>query len=187
MFSTLFVLSAHHVTVTVEEEILLDLRGVGWQLLRPAARVAASRRWLVLTLGRRRRIAGRTDRRTKNLRRCQRKRRTDGRRNEILASLRLGLAHLARRLSPLLHPPRNTVRPSMWIYLPCCCFGMRGEGGGVNMPELRSRVPSAIQAAFASVLGLSIVVLQIFPVFLHLQCRCPSSNLECFSIRSFGP
>ena len=60
MFSTLFVLSARHVTtVTVEEEILLDLRGVGWQLRRPAARVAASRRWLVLTLGRRRRIAGR--------------------------------------------------------------------------------------------------------------------------------
>ena len=132
MFSTLFVLSAHHVTVTVEEEILLDLRGVGRQLRRPA-RAAASRRWLVLTLGRRR-IAGRTDRRTKSLRRYQRRRRTDGPRNEILASLRLGLARLAHRLPPL-HPPRNTVRPSMWIYLPCCCFGMSGEGIGGGRGE----------------------------------------------------
>ena len=40
MFSTLSasVLRAHHVTtVTVEEEILLDLRGVGWQLWRPVS------------------------------------------------------------------------------------------------------------------------------------------------------
>ena len=48
------------------------------------------------------------------------------------------------------------------------------------MPELRSRVPSAIQAAFASVLGLSIFVLQIFPVFLLLQMSVPSLKLGMF-------